>query len=418
MKDNFLALDKNGTYILACAYGPDSMALLDLTLEKGIKPIVCFVNYHSYESIDEEENALRKYCEEKGLTLEVFDTSNYEESLKQTSFEEWARKARYSFFKKVYDKYNAEGLLIAHSQDDVLETYLTTKKLGVNFDHYGYSPLSTYDGMIVIRPLLNFSKEDVLEHNRRCNVPYSEHMSSYEHQHTRSLVRKEIERMNEIERDQLIREMNAENSGKTAFVNEISKKSVTSEELGIRELIALPHDEFLAALTRFVNSKSPISIVITPAKAKESRAMMLDYNPVVTMKLKKDVYLVKEYDTVSVEIEPDKINYSYRLDKPGKLETKEFTLDFTGGAEDRGIKNEDYPLTIRTMLPGDNYSYKGYIVPVRRMYLGAEMPREYRDIWPVFVNKDSKIVYVPRYRKMFEEYHTSTLVLHLPEIKK
>ncbi len=417
MSANFLELNPEGTYILSCAYGPDSMCLLDLTLEQGIKPIVCFVNYHSYDSMEQEQNDLAAYCKAKNLTLEVLDTASSDQNGKDEDFADWARKVRYAFFKNIYDKYNADALLIPHSQDDLLETYLTTKRLGYKFDRYGFSSISTKDGMVVVRPLLAFSKEDIIEHNRRENVAYSEHMSLYEHQHTRSIVRQEIERMNEIERAQIVEKMNAEYNDKTSFVCAIVNKTKMSEELGIRELIALPKDDFFAAVSGFIANKSPIKIALKTKQINEIRAMLLDYNPVMTYQVKDNVYLVKEYDIVSVEVDPEKINYSYRLEAPGKLETKEFSLDFSMGAIDRGIKEEDYPLTIRTMLPGDNYSYRGYQVPVRRVYLDEEMPRPYRDVWPVFVNKDSKIVYVPRYRKNFEEYHTSKLELHLPKDK-
>ncbi len=417
MSANFLALNPKDTYILACAYGPDSMCLLDLVLSQKIKPIVCFINYHSYDSIEGEESALKEYCLAKNLTLEVLDTNTIDQAGKETNFACWARKVRYEFFKKIYDKYNADALLIAHSQDDLLETYLTTKKLGYKFDRYGYSPISSNDGMIVIRPLLAFSKEDILEHNRKANVPYSEHMSLYEHQHTRSLVRQEIEKMNEIERAQILEKMNAEYSEKNSFASAVVHKIKVSEELGIRELIALAPDDFAAALATFFASKSPIKIPLTAKRLREIRAMLLDYNPVMTYELKGNVYLVKEYDIVSIETDPDKLTYSYRLESPSKLDTKEFELDFSMGALDRGIKEEDYPLTVRTMLPGDSYSYRGYQVPVRRVFLDEEMPRSYRDIWPVFVNKDGKIVYVPRYHKVFKEYHTSKLTLHLPTNK-
>lgn len=416
MSANFLNLNVDGKYIIACAYGPDSMCLLDLVQERGIKPVVCFINYHSYDSIDQEQASLTDYCASKGLTLEIFDTNDFDQTGKEDHFENWARRARYGFFKKIYEKYDADGLLIAHSQDDIIETYLTAKKIGHKFDKYGFSPLSTFEGMVVIRPLLNFSREDILEHNRRANVPYSEHMSTYEHQHTRSAIRQEIERMNESDRDRVIEEMKKEYSEKTTFAGDLTSKAEMSEELGVRELIALPKDEFFATLSQFIANKSPIKITLKSKQANEIREMLLNHNPVTNYQIKGNVYLVKEYDIVSVEVDPDKIRYSYRLDAPGTLKTDEFELDFSMGATDRNIKDEDYPLTIRTMLPGDEYVYRGYRVSLRRVYLDENMPREYREIWPVFVNKDSSIVYVPRFHKIFKEYHTSKLVLHLPDL--
>lgn len=416
--ENFLDLNTNNTYIIACTYGPDSMCLLDLVLSYNIKPIVCFVNYHYDELIEGEEESLKKYCDDKGLTLEILDTNKVDREGKDKDFSEWARKTRYKFFKEIYDKYNADALLIAHSQDDLLETYLTTKKLGKKFDKYGYAPYGIMNGMMVIRPLLSFSFEDILNHNQKFNVPFSNHASSFENQYTRSSIRQSIEQMNEIERSQILEQMNEEYIEKKTFTKDVSYKTKVSEELGIRELIALQFEDFAMVLTNFIKSKSPIKISLTPKKLKEIRQMLLDYNPVITYELKNNVFIVKEYDTISIEVDPYKLTYSYRLEKPSILKTNEFSLDFSNGATDRGIKDDDYPLTIRTMLPGDSYSYRGYKVPVRRVFLDEEMPREYRNIWPVFVNKDSKIVYVPRYHKIFKEYHTSTLLLNLPDIKK
>ena len=106
------------------------------------------------------------------------------------------------------------------------------------------------------------------------------------------------------------------------------------------------------------------------------------------------------------------------MEKPGKLSCEVFDLDFSMGAEDRGIGSNDYPITVRSALPQDNYSYHGYLVPVRRMLVATGMSSRLLRVWPVFLNKDGKIVYVPRYVKGFSEYHTSVLKIHVKEEEK
>jgi hypothetical protein len=36
----------------------------------------------------------------------------------------------------------------------------------------------------------------------------------------------------------------------------------------------------------------------------------------------------------------------------------------------------------------------------------------------IFVNKDGKVVYVPRYRRYFHEYHSSKLVMNVRDEEK
>jgi hypothetical protein len=136
------------------------------------------------------------------------------------------------------------------------------------------------------------------------------------------------------------------------------------------------------------------------------------------MKLKGSIYLVKEYDVISLDDDGQDMPYSYVLEKPGVFSCEAFDLDFTNGAADRNIHPEDYPLTVRSSLPQDVTTYGGYLVPVRRMLVAAGISQRLLHVWPVFLNKDGKIIYVPRYKKGFSEYHTSKLAIHVKNDEK
>ena len=407
--------DKNAIYLLSGTFGPDSQALLHMMMQEGIKPVVCCVNYHKFELSNDDFNHLRDYCQAQGLTFEGLDTDELpaeKQMREEEEFSEWARNIRYAFFKEVYQRYNAAALLIAHQQDDLLETYLLQIRGEIDAKRYGLAETTTIEGMIVIRPLLNFTHEDLIDYDRENRVPYSEANDSFQTEHTRSPVRREVAAMSEIDRERVLAEMNARNSDSISLGTSIRKSFELEDELEIRALIALPHDAFVTTLLKFV-SRAANPVHLTAEKIAEIRKLCLAPQPNLSMKLAEDVYLIKEYDVLTIGHNFDSLPYTYSLEKPGVLNTPQFDLDFSMGAEDRGITADDYPITIRTALPSDTYAVHGFLYSVRSLFSNWSMPVKMRYIWPIFVNKNGKIIYVPRYRIKFREYHTSVLKLHL-----
>ena len=57
--------DKDKTYILACSFGPDSMALFHMLLKDGYKFVVCHINYNTRDdfskTFDEAQKATKSY---------------------------------------------------------------------------------------------------------------------------------------------------------------------------------------------------------------------------------------------------------------------------------------------------------------------------------------------------------------------
>ena len=98
------------------------------------------------------------------------------------------------------------------------------------------------------------------------------------------------------------------------------------------------------------------------------------------------------------------------------LDNELFAIDFSGGAEDRNIKDDDYPLSIRRPLPNDEYQIKDYKSKVKRLFIDWKMPNRIRAIWPAVYNKDGRLIYIPRYSKEFEDKHKSVFKIKLEEL--
>ena len=110
---------------------------------------------------------------------------------------------------------------------------------------------------------------------------------------------------------------------------------------------------------------------------------------------------MKEYDTFTIKEDAESCDYEYVLKEPGKLDTPYFSLDFLGDTSNRNVSPDDYPLTIRNARPNDAYKIKDYEKELRRLFIDWKMPVSLRNRWPIIINKDDVIVYVPRYQKDF-----------------
>jgi tRNA(Ile)-lysidine synthetase-like protein len=406
--------DKSAIYIAAVSYGSDSMAMLDMLQKEGVKPVVAAVDYHKFDFSSDDMAKLRDYCGEKGLVFRLLDSATLppeEQFHIGESFHDWAKKLRYGWYKKLYEEYDAAALFLAHEQDDLIEAYLKAIDHKKDARSISFSKISTISGMLAVRPLLEFSKQDLLDYNIENNVPFNPGTESAIDQTTRSALRKDrIAKMNEIERENIIAKMKKEADETLGLIKSIERVKNDDEESGeleIRPLIALSKDDFVSAIVKFVQKVPSIKL-----KAKDFdaiREFCLDFTTNAVYPLKGGFSLVKDYDVLTLEKDINQIHYSYTLEAPGKLDVKEFFLDFSMGAEDRGIKDDYYPLTIRNALQSDEIKIHGYVEPVRKLYSLWNMPIELREVWPIFLNKEGKVIYVPRFRRKFSEYHVSIL---------
>ena len=406
--------DKDKNYLLACSFGPDSMALFDMLRKAGVHFVCCFVNYHrrGQDSIDEEVN-LKKYCEELNVPFEMLDASKIKV---EGNFQEWAREVRYMFFTQMYVKYNAAGLFVAHHQDDMIETYIMQKQRKAVVKEYGMKEVTNVRNMVVIRPLLHYTKNELLQYVTENVVPYSIDKSNLTDDYLRNQIRHDIiERMSEVERERFLLEIQKANHELQEFHEELERKVEIDEELEIREIIALTKREFAEVIRRFADSTGDHAD-ISEGQIGEIRKMCLSPKPNLSMKLKDNLYIVKEYDVLVMSTEVGEDDYSYTLSHPMSFSAKEFDLDFSMGAEDRKIYLSSYPITIRNYREGDTAKVGAYTVPVKRMFIDWKMPIRVRKRWPVFVDRTGQIIYIPRYRKMADDSkHTSRLVIKVED---
>ena len=387
-------LEKTRKYLLACSFGPDSMALFDLLEQNYISFEVAHVNYHLRKEADLETRGLIKYCKKHNKILHILDVR--EDITK--NIEERCREIRYQYFKSIYDNGTYDALLIAHNEDDLLETYIMQNKRGNCPKIFGIAPKTRIFGMRVIRPVLDYTKKDLLEHCKKNHVPYRIDKTNLEITFLRNKIRHEIvSKMSRSDRDKMLEEIKERNEKLEALLNNIDKEKLSDKNY-LLSLDNLTYKYAINMLAETVKEKAEIS----SSQASEILKIMKSNKPNITAHIHDNLYFVKEYDAVKFEYDhPEYQSYFYILKEPGKLDTPVFYLDFSKDASNRNVKEEDYPLIIRNAKEDDEIMINGYKATVRRLFIDWKMPKSARGFWPIILNKFNKVIYLPRYQKDF-----------------
>ena len=393
-----LNLDKNKKYLLACSFGPDSMALFSMLLKEGYNFKVAYVNYNLREESVIEEEKLTEYCLKNNIELYKFIVPP--NSIKG-NLESKCRDIRYSFFQEVYEEYAFDALLVAHHLDDLIETYLIQKNRKSKVSYYGLSGQRMIFGMNVIRPLLNFSKQELLDYCESNNVPFMIDKTNLEPIYLRNKIRLEIiQKMNKEDKELMLKEIDKNNEN-----NQNLRDFLTNLDLNsVKDMSNLDKETFAYAINESLNKSGLVNdmkVSISQRFANEILKALKSNKANIKIHFKNNIYFVKSYDQCYFSVEFELEGYSYDLSSPGILDTEYFYLNFLGDTSNRNISIGDYPLTITTADKNDTFMIKDYKTKIRRAYIDWKMPLKLRKIWPVIKNKDGKVIYVPRYKANF-----------------
>lgn len=388
-----LNLNKNYKYLLSCSFGPDSMALLRMLLDEKYNFEVAHVNYNLREEAKKETEDLLGYCDKHNIICHVY----YVKEAIKTNVEEKCREIRYEYFKSLFDEHRFNALLVAHQQDDLIETYYLQKQRNILPRHYGLQRETTLFGMDVIRPLLDYKKSELEDFCRENSVPYAIDSTNMLDIYARNKIRHEIvEKMNDEQRKEVIKTIKEENRIVAVQYEQADKL----EGLTNLELLKLEPTIFRLYLNKLAKDVSP-DFEVSKKVAREIHKLLKSDKPNISFPVSKSLRFIKEYETSFFDFENEMINFYYLLEKPSELDTPFFHLDFTNGASNRNVKEDDYPLVIRNANYDDSYIIKNYPVKVRRLFIDWKMPMSLRKRWPIILNKDNEIIYIPRFQKNF-----------------
>ncbi|MDE6011457.1 MAG: tRNA lysidine(34) synthetase TilS, partial [Prevotella sp.] len=113
-------LDADKHYLVALSGGADSVCLLRLMLLMGYQVEAVHCNFHlrGAES-NHDEDFVKDLCKKYDVQLHLihFDTTTYAK-IHKVSLEMAARDLRYKYFEQLRRDIQADGICVAHHQDD------------------------------------------------------------------------------------------------------------------------------------------------------------------------------------------------------------------------------------------------------------------------------------------------------------
>lgn len=405
---------KNTDYIVVgVSGGADSVALLDLLLNSidHSKIVVAHVNHHVRIESDIEEEYLRNFCLERNI---IFETTKFLE-YKENNFENEARKRRYKFYEKLLLKYSSNFLFLAHHGDDLIETVMMKIVRGSNLTGYsGIKEITSKKNYFIIRPLLKFTKEDIITYNKDNNLIYFNDKTNEDINYTRNRYRKTILPLLKKE-DPLVHLKFLKYSNilqeYDSYITKICQDLITKkyqDKIKINDF--KEEDPFIQKniiyllLVKLYNNEDNL---IKEKHLINILNIIKSTKPNQKTNLPKGYIAIKEYNEVYFTKKiKDKTNYKIEL-KPFNIIDNHIIkkIDNTNNnGNDICILDSStiaLPLYIRNRKDGDYLEVKNLKgkKKVKELFIEAKIPLNKRNSYPLLVDSNDNILWVPNIKK-------------------
>lgn len=177
------------SYVVAYSGGVDSHVLLHLCQRSGINARAIHINHGLQEAAGQWAHHCEQVCEH--LNIPFITISVDVDSSGRESPEEAARCARYAALRHEVKK--NEILLTAHHLDDQSETLLLQLFRGAGPAGLSSMPfMREVDGLLLARPMLEFSRDDILNYANEQGLDWIEDPSNSNVNFDRNLLRHRV----------------------------------------------------------------------------------------------------------------------------------------------------------------------------------------------------------------------------------
>ena len=182
---------ENKKLFLAVSGGLDSMVLLHLfhQLPYEIAVLHCNFQLRGMESFGDQD-FIQKYCDQNNIPFFTtqFDTDAFAKDYK-LSTQVAARELRYNWFYELLETHQFDYVLTAHHADDNLETFIINLSRGTGLEGLIGIP---EENDKIIRPLLPFSRDEILKYAKENNIEWREDSSNASNKYLRNKIRHDL----------------------------------------------------------------------------------------------------------------------------------------------------------------------------------------------------------------------------------
>ncbi len=413
-------IELNDRLVIGVSGGPDSMGLLHFLMSLQEKYqltlYVAHVNHHTREEENtKEEEMIQKFCALYQLPLYV---GHFNKRGKK-NFHEEARDYRYQYFLQLAKKLEANKIVLAHHEDDQVETILFKIARGNHISGYIGMKKSFMidDNITIIRPFLNVTKSDILSYCHKYQVPFMIDSSNFKNIYTRNYIRNNIiPTFDEIQSDFSNKIMQLHDQ-----LVEVDDYLKQNSKILLKEMIiSCEKDRIILDVSKLKNTHIAIiryillsvvnelceeSFELTYEKLKNLINIIHSEKPNITFDLGNQMYCVKAYNKISFEIgQKDYEAYGIIIDDFKDYDLPNgMILRVKKVEEKRKFNNKSlilcynstiWPFTVRTRKKGDEIKTKIGTKKVNRIFIDAKIPVNMRKTWPLLVDKQGHVLWV------------------------
>ena len=358
------------------------MALLDMARRKYYVE-AAHINYHKRDTAKRDEKLVRAYCRKHNIVFHLLNV--YPEEV-EGNFQAYARDRRYEFFNKMCKRHSLDAVLLGHHKDDHIETYLMQKQKKIGVNHYGLAFENIVKDVKVYRPLLEYSKQDLVDYCDLHDIEYGIDESNLEDDYVRNVIRhSQVEKMDVKQKELIVKEIDKLNKEKQKQLDVI-RPYLDQYEYTIDDFFNVPYLEMF--LRQYFPDKTERYLEEMIRQFKQSRKCSFR---------SKEKIIVKEYDKIHIFDIPKE--YSYTFENIRSIRSKKyeyFVLAKTGNSlQGVTVSKDDFPVTIRNVRKDDEIKLKYGSKKLNRFFIDKKIYMNDRLTWPVVINRKGIAILVP-----------------------
>ncbi|MEH0831086.1 tRNA lysidine(34) synthetase TilS [Anaplasma bovis] len=244
-QEKLIGIRRDCTVAVAVSGGVDSMVLMHLmSLVETHNPIILTVNHGFREEAVNEVNFVKQQAEM--LNLQCHILSNQGCSIRNKSQEE-ARNIRYSLIERWCAEHSVEFVVTAHTKSDQAETVLMRLERGSGVDGLsGMRSKSAHGKVIIFRPMLEFSRVEVLEYAAHKKLAWIDDPSNVNPKYKRTFYRSFIsENQNpSLVTDRIYRTSQHMQRALSCILHYVKSSLSTCVQYGDLGYVRIKYDEF------------------------------------------------------------------------------------------------------------------------------------------------------------------------------
>jgi tRNA(Ile)-lysidine synthetase-like protein len=389
--------------LLAVSGGVDSMVLLS-HYQNTASQVVHF-NYHTRALSNQDEAFVMAQAQKYGVPCVVIHVPE----LKGGNFQEKARSYRYDVLSDLAITQGFEKVLLAHHQDDAVETLLLQLLRGTSLQHLGLNKEIHWKGMVFERPFYAFTKAELQEYAASNNISYVEDASNQSDDYLRNRLRHQVIPLLEAEQPKLsekIAQLTTQSTLlKEYFNNETNELFVSKSRRLFQNTAPILQDHTLLRWCHDVQIE-PHSNLIQLLKR-----VLMSSEPQTKVQLSPSLWCVVTYDLIAFTGPFTSEPFNIEINAHGEYELPNRDIVIISTTKPDQSENYiqltsqdiSFPLQIRTRLDGDqlsmNYGHKS----LSDYLIDQKVPNQQRDSLVVLA-KANQILWIPAMK-----YHVTQL---------